>query len=152
MVDYRSFQFLFFVLMGIFPHLKKCLTVLRGKISRGYLVQSNSKSVEKPSLKSKSDPSQEPAFSAAWPPRKECRVEGTEAAGRRLSGTGHCGVTAWPRPQFWFSMPEGNALLWLLLVGRAEGGALAEQRPLRHKRAGPLLQCNFSGGSAQAWE
>lgn len=40
MVDYGSFQFLFLCLrVFLVTHLKKCFTALRGNISRGYLVR-----------------------------------------------------------------------------------------------------------------
>lgn len=96
-VDYGSFEFLFFP-----PPTEKSTwhweVRYPGSISCS---ESNSKSVEKPRLKSKLDPSQESILGPAWPPRKECRVRGTQAAGRRPLGTGHDGARAWPRP--WFS-------------------------------------------------
>lgn len=84
--------------------------MLRGKMPwEGILLRvKERKSVEKPRLRPKLDPSQEPILSPAWPPRKECRVRSTPAAGRRSLGTGHDRARAWPRPWFSNSLFDGR--------------------------------------------
>lgn len=95
----------------------------RGKIPReGYLVES--KLVEKPGLSSRSDPRPEPAVSPAQLPRKERGAGGTEGGTEELSGTGRGGAGPWPRPES-DSLAAGRKCTgW-----KAEGGALAEQKP-----------------------
>lgn len=107
--------------------------------------------MEEPRLKSKSDPSQVPALSAAWPPRKELpdlpgRSWGTQAAGRRLAGTGHGGVRVWPRPWFSDSISPGRKCTALTFTGwKSRGRGPGRAKAPRHKRAGPLIKCSLSG-------